>query len=399
MRQGWNKLGKFIAIEIGNKITKLVYGQDKKDSLAIKKYKIIENSEKIFNPEGDLNVNEIQPLLKQVLKEMKIGRTDCYLTVGGQSGIVRLREMPLVKLKDMAEIVRFEAEQFLPYNIEAFYIDYRVNQIKTQNESEADEETKTGNDNTDSNEAAKEGHVAEVMIVAAPKDSIDEQVALVDKLKLNIKRVDYYTDAVYCYFKKYVLDETKNSLVVDLGAEGMKLTMFNGKQYFANIFSELGVSDIIERYSEQNDLSIDETKKLLISNNFVRQDDAYEVNESLHSKLERLREVMQFRKHNDIKQNTVDFEIDPLLERVYEPLGYEVTKMMEFFKTRQFGMTVDELYLIGGGANMTQFDAFLKYYHNIDVRFVQNVHVDSNIEESDFHLLIPVIGGLLKGGN
>lgn len=183
-------MGKFVAIEIGNRITKIIYGQEKKDDIVIKDYRLLENSDKIYNPDGDLNINEIQPLLKSVLRDMKVRRAECYLTVGGQAGIVRLREMPLVKLKEMNEIVRFEAEQFLPYSIDGFYVDFRVNKLKLS----VDEGSETNHDDVDQ-------EMAEVMIVAAPKESVDEQVNLIDKLRLNIARVDYYTDAVFCYFK------------------------------------------------------------------------------------------------------------------------------------------------------------------------------------------------------
>ncbi len=166
-------MGKFIAMEIGNRMTKVIYGQDKKGDIHIKDYRLIENTDKIYDPDGRLNLNEIQPLLKEILKEMKVRRAECYLTVSGMSGVVRLREMPLVKIKEMKEIVRFEAEQFLPYNIEAFYLDFKVNQIKKSLSEESLDEG---------------GEVAEVMIVAAPKDTVDEQVELVDKLKLNIKK-------------------------------------------------------------------------------------------------------------------------------------------------------------------------------------------------------------------
>jgi len=379
-------MGKFIAIEIGSKITKIVYGQEKKDDILIKDYKFIENTDKIYTPDGDLNINEIQPLLKNVLKDMKVRRADCYLTVGGQSGMVRLREMPMVKMKDMKDIVRFEAEQFLPYNIDGFYIDFKVNQIKTNIEDR------------DTNSESNDEKVAEVMIVAAPKESVDEQVNLVDKLKLSIKRVDYYTDAVYCYFKRYVLKEDKNTLVVDLGAKGLKLTMFNGQKYFANIFSEIGLEEIFQRYSEQNDISLEESRNILMPQETLDFQDKRENVETIHTKLDRLREKLQFTKMEAHHQNPIEYEIEPELERVYEQLAYEVNKMMEFFKTRQFGMSVDQVYLIGGGANLSKFNAFLKYYHNVDVYTVDNLHSDSNVSPYDYHLLVPVIGGLLKGG-
>ncbi len=378
-------MGKFVAIEIGNELTKVLYGFDKKEDIVIKDYRFIRNTDKLFNPDGELNINEIQPLLKSELKDMGIRRADCYLTVGGQSGIVRLREMPLVRLKEMKEIVRFEAEQFLPYNVEAFYIDYRVNRIidKPVQEGGSTDESQT------------DTQTAEVMIVAAPKELIDDQIELIDKLRLNIKRVDYYTDAVFCYFRKHILSDDKNVLVVDLGSAGMKMTMFNGTKYFANISSELGVKELITRYTEKNNVSESEARKHLLP---PAVHSKKEETSLILNRLETLRQKMQFSKASETSEKTSEYDFDPELELLYEPIGYEVGKMMEFFKTRQFGMSVDALYLIGGGSNLNQLNEFLRVYHNIDVLKVENIAKDSDMTDHEYALMVPVIGSLLKGG-
>ena len=378
-------MGKFVAIEIGNELTKVLYGFDKKEDIVIKDYRFIRNTDKLFNPDGELNINEIQPLLKSELKDMGIRRADCYLTVGGQSGIVRLREMPLVRLKEMKEIVRFEAEQFLPYNVEAFYIDYRVNRIidKPVQEGGSTDESQT------------DTQTAEVMIVAAPKELIDDQIELIDKLRLNIKRVDYYTDAVFCYFRKHILSDDKNVLVVDLGSAGMKMTMFNGTKYFANISSELGVKELITRYTEKNNVSESEARKHLLPPNVHAKKEETSL---ILNRLETLRQKMQFSKASETSEKTTEYDFDPELELLYEPIGYEVGKMMEFFKTRQFGMSVDALYLIGGGSNLNQLNEFLRVYHNIDVLKVENIAKDSDMTDHEYALMVPVIGSLVKGG-
>ncbi len=378
-------MGKFVAIEIGNELTKVLYGFDKKEDIVIKDYRFIRNTDKLFNPDGELNINEIQPLLKSELKDMGIRRADCYLTVGGQSGIVRLREMPLVRLKEMKEIVRFEAEQFLPYNVEAFYIDYRVNRIidKPVQEGGSTDESQT------------DTQTAEVMIVAAPKELIDDQIELIDKLRLNIKRVDYYTDAVFCYFRKHILSDDKNVLVVDLGSAGMKMTMFNGTKYFANISSELGVKELITRYTEKNNVSESEARKHLLPPAVHAKKEETSL---ILNRLETLRQKMQFSKASETSEKIPEYDFDPELELLYEPIGYEVGKMMEFFKTRQFGMSVDALYLIGGGSNLNQLNEFLRVYHNIDVLKVENIAKDSDMTDHEYALMVPVIGSLLKGG-
>lgn len=372
-------MGAFVSIEMGNSVTKIVYGQMKKRNIIVKKYKLVENSEKAILPDGTVNINEVEPVLKRTLKEMKVRRAKGFLTISGTTGIVRLRDLPMVKLKDMDDMVRFEAEQFLPYNADAFSIDFRINQMK---------------EDVSENKEKKEEPVVEVMVVAQPQNVVEEQVEVISNLRLNVERVTCYTDSIYTYFRYFVLQPNQNYLVVDLGAKNMRLTMFQGKSYFANTVSDWGIDELLSRYMQRNGLSLVQTKGILFSTEKTNEDEK-EKSDGLGTS-EKLEKLIFALKSKKTTEQPPHYEIDPSLEEVYDDLGREVGRMVEFFKTRKFGLSLDRIYLIGGGANLKDFGSFLELYHNTPVQKLESPYEGANIPQEDYNLLIPTLGVVLS---
>ncbi len=369
----------FVALEIGNAITKIVYGKKTKKSFAIKKYSIIKNSKDIVFPDGHINVDMLTTILKAQLKELNIRRADAYITLSSTSSIVRLREFPIVPIKQMREMLRYDAEQFLPYDVDAFAMDFRVNQIKINKNS----------DNELSSQTMEQ--FAEIMVVVHPKKLMEEQIKLAQNIKLTPKKITNYTEAIFSYFYQSILKEKSNILVVDIGAKNTRLTMFRGRQYFANSVSDIGIESIIEELVAVKDIKSDTVRQLLFNAKYAQKKAIKKAEPKPVSRLDRLSSKL---KKDDGISSVSDSGVDPMLEHVYEQIAREMGRMIEFFKTRQFGYSVDGIYLIGGGANLNGIDTFLSKYHSIKVKKLSSP--DSTIvPHSDYSLLIPSIGVIL----
>ena len=394
--------GKKVGIEIGSISTKIVVAQETRSGLKVKDFRIVPNSEKAFGLDGYLNMGEIIPSIKSALKDMKVGnRVSTSLSVASSRAVVRTRELPAVRMKDMKEMVKFEADQFLPYESSAFYIDFRVNSVRTIRTDAGDqvkgEETTYGDGEK----------LAEVMIVAVPKEDVDDQVELIDKLKLKIERVDHYSDAVFSYVKHVNQPNLKNTMVLDVGERSTKMTMIQGDQYFANIMVETGIEDLITTYAEQNVMTRDNAEASLFesSEEMTKEEESIPVTPAVeegedaspHDKLAALRNRMNNLRNNTKHVNPIDSEVPEDLERVYENIAYEVGKMIEFFRTRQFGMRVDEIVLIGGGANLKHLSDYIAHYHNVVCRRIGVDGLMSGIPYKDANRLVPAIGSMLKG--
>ncbi len=399
-------MGSFVAFEIGNAITKVISGNKNKSNITIKKYSVIENNEIALMSDGTLNIHEILPLLKKELKELKIRSRKLYITLSGKSEIVRLREFPMVSLKQMREMLIFDAQQFLPYDVEAFAMDFRINQIISEmvhRDNEDDEQ-----DSEKISEDVEEKKV-EVMVAVHPKNMVEDQINLANSLKVDVERVTSYTDAVFTYFMKYILDDDRNILVVDVGSKHTRITMFHGKKYFANTSSDTGIEAIVRDYSMLVGKDIDETVNILFGDGVS--DDGVEENnqndevefeqmfgvDTTSEKLSKLANLLKKRTDDIVDVSNVLLDSD--LEGVYESVAKDIRRMIEFFKTRKFGYSVDEIYLIGGGANLTNLDRFLYDYHGIPVNYITDPNISSNraktIPAKDYNLLIPVIGSVI----
>lgn len=385
--------GKKVGIEIGVKSTKIVSAVEGRNGLKVKDYRIVPNSEKAFGLDGHINIGEVMPSIKSALRELRVGKASTSLSVSSPRAVVRTRELPAVRIRDLKDMVRFEADQFLPYEASAFYIDFRINgvrSIRTEAGMEADEN------------AGEE--YADVMIVAVPKEDVDDQVDLIDKLKLKIERVDHYSDAIFSYVKKVNKENPRNTMVLDIGERTTRMTMIQSDQYFANIMVETGVEDMVGAYAEQNVLTRDKATAALfdVENNAPDRSGERTIEETgaedgSHEKLASLRNRMDNLRNNMRHVNPIESDIPEDLERVYEPIAYEVGKMIEFFRTRQFGMMVDEILLIGGGSNLKYMSDYIGHYHNIECKRIGVDGLMSGIALSDASRLVPAIGAMLKG--
>ncbi len=377
----------FVALEIGNAVTKIVYGKKTKKKFTIKKYSLIQNSETVFLPDGKVNLAELTPILKRALKSMKIRKADVYITLSSTSSIVRLREFPLVPIKQMQEMLRYDAEQFLPYDVNAFSMDFRINQIKLGKAAEHDLSDKPLE------------KVAEVMVIVHPTKLMENQIKLASNLKQNVQKITNYTEAVYSYFYAHILNDKQNIIVADLGYENMRLTMFQGKQYFANSVADIGIKSLQQELSNMKQISEQDANKLLFNPNASiapTNPTSSATKADVSARSSRLQALASKLKKKEIEtqRSSVPLSMDDALENLYEQVGRDVGRMIEFFKTRQFGFSVDGIYLIGGGANLSGLDAFLSQYHGMEVRKILSPD-KSVVSDADYSLLIPSIGCVL----
>lgn len=367
-------MGKVIGIELGAANTKIVLGNKVKDGFELLDYRVVRNAEGVYDFDGNLDVNALAPSLEQALKEMKGLRKKCYLTISSTKSIVRNRTFPLVKKKDLDAMVQIEAEQFLPYEVTSFYIDYRV---------------------IDVNETADDKSL-NVMVVAVPKYIIDDAVKLIEKAKLHLECVNVFTDAICSYHQQYLPTDDENTLIADIGHGHMRMVAFRGERYFANIISEVGVKSIEHYYLEHYGIQPDELRAYLFENKAlskesykrITKDDTFtdfgSLNFSQHSS-DAIDGFSLEKKPADTMQH---FEIE------YTDIIKEINKMLSFFRSRKYGSQIDRILLCGGGARAVGLMDLIEQDTEIDTYFLTHKGINENEESM---LLIPTIGTIIRG--
>lgn len=393
-----------LAIEIGMENMKVAVIQQSKDSYKVLKYKIVTMSDKAYDMDGYLQVNEIRTSLEAVISELKAQKMKTALVINSTKKIIRTRDLPLTSIKEMEGIVKYEAEQFLPYGIDQFYIDFKVIGSGTLTLEQADKEKQT-----------VEG--AKVMIAALPKDIMDTYMQLINIVNLKLISVTLHAEATHAFSKHHFSDTTRAFVVCDIGYGSINTILFENKEFLADISSENGLYTIINQFSTK--YGIDESQSLDVL--FGRLDIKLEQVESevdqLYKKIERLNQFSgtEFNmestneESSDLGSNeevriatdqvskymASDIVLDNRTE-LYGDVLKEISRMMEFYRTRRFGARVDYIYLCGGGSKLLGLLPFLKERLDTNaIKLISEMIQIDGVDKEDTDLMVPAIGGSL----
>lgn len=389
-----------LAIEIGNENMKLAVIHQAKDSYKVLKTAVVQLSEKAYTLDGILDPSEVLSTLMQTIHKLKANKMKTALCINSLKKIVRTRDLPLTALKELDGIVRYEAEQFLPYGIDQFYIDYRVigpgTLIVENNEKE---------------KQSVEG--VKVMIAALPKEVMDPYMQLVDSTGLKLVSVTLHTDSLYSLMKHHLQHEQSSSVICDIGSGSVNTVLFENREFLADISSELGVSFIVETFSKKYAISAQDAYDVLFGNKDLmlsRQETEMDV---LYKRIERLNQFSTIEPSPEAMASTVSepsmgdaatsdksyMASEALRDNYsdyYGGIQKEISRMMEFYRTRRFGAKIEKIYLCGGGAELTGLIEFLRErleMSHID-KLSEAITIDGTSEHS-VDIMAAALGGAI----
>lgn len=385
---------KRIGLEIGTSKTKIVVGNANKKEFKISGYEVFDTVDNVYTVDDDVDLLRMEEPIKEALSRLNVKNGELYVSINNDKVIIRTRELPRVSPREMIEIVRFEAENFLPYDIDAFYVDYKIlDEVDEQTVGETEEKEVFFN----------------VMIIAAPREIVEQYMELANLLKLKLKLVTVYTEASSKFFDMHLLEDDKNILFVDIGNKFTNMTMFEGRQYFANIKTERGIAGINQRLMDFHGFNEHDVKYYLY--NFKGEQDDME--EETPEKVEAIKTSLSEEKSegslkdlqkrlNSIQKansNLSASDNDLLMKRntEYEQLINEVNRMVEFFKTRKYGTYVDRIYVYGGGSYLSNFIEMVTESLNIPCEVIPKEVFSKVSNNEHLELMVPAIGACLGG--
>jgi len=156
----------------------------------------------VENPEA-----VVDGIKKLIQAEKLAGYRQCVFTISGQSVIIKKITVPLMSEDDLAESIQQEAEQYIPFDIEEVNVDFQV--VKAEGElPKSGEKPPEGDDRQ-----------MDVLLVAAKKDIIRDQVALLQQAGLKPTVADLDVFALENSFELSMgLDVDDTFALVNIGA-------------------------------------------------------------------------------------------------------------------------------------------------------------------------------------
>lgn len=323
---------KYLAIDIGNRKTKIVLGGIEKDKIVVDNYFITDTPTGIMEDGKITNLNGLIAMLKDSLKKGKIRGKHLVMSITGTGIITRDIQLPKSTDEELEKILGFEAQQYFPVELDNYILDFKVL-----------EEIDSG-----------DGVFNRVLLVAAPVNQVDEFMKVHKRLNKEIEAIDIPANNIckVLFGEAYVGKELNGKelphefAVLDLGAKTTGVYIFSsGKLKFSRILLN-GSGDIDDLIASQLNVDFSKAEEIKIMvGNLIADDDL-------------------------INPNSEDAKISNLIKPAVNNLMSDINRFIEFYNSRSTGNRLDRIFLCGGGSKLKGIDIYFRTYFNIPVEFL-----------------------------
>jgi type IV pilus assembly protein PilM len=144
--------------------------------------------------------------LKELVKKAKIKAKDAVISLAGHSSVIIKRvSLPEMSEEELSESIKFEAEQYIPFDIEDVNLDFQILGPK------------------------EEAGQMDVMLVAVKKEIINEYLSVVKEAGLNPVIVDVNSFALENIYEiNYEIEPNKDIAIVNIGASTINMNILKG---------------------------------------------------------------------------------------------------------------------------------------------------------------------------
>ncbi len=277
-----------IGLDIGTRLIKGAEVLSEGNTRKLTKFNFVEI-------ESPFNKGKIAAGLKSFLEGFQPATRDVNISLSAPSAIVRFINMPKMKKEDLTNSLRFEAEKYIPFNINEVLIDASILE-----------------DNFD------EKNQMRVLLAAAKKDAVNSRIDMLKEIGLSVAVIDI--DSFACFnafcnsFDK--LDESKSTALLNIGYTQTNIIIFRGSQPFFTRDMQIGGKDIARTISKEFGIEEEEEADKLI---FDPKDKGQQIYE------------------------TAKVVLSNLVDETRLSFGYY---------ENQFGKGIDEIYVSGGVARL-----------------------------------------------
>jgi type IV pilus assembly protein PilM len=234
--------------------------------------------------------------IQKALGGRKVKAADVAIALSGHSVIIKKISIPATSEEELAEVIPWEAEQYIPFDVEDVNLAYQV--------------LKGG---------GSDGNM-DVLLVAAKKDKIHDYTSVVTQAGRNPVLVDVDVFALQnCFEMNYDADESEGVALVNVGAST------------TNVAIVKGATSIFWR-----DISVG-------GNHY---------NDALRKELNVTFEQAETLKRGQSVDGVASDKLPAILASVNDFIGGEIQKTIDFFKNTTPGESIARMVLAGGSARV-----------------------------------------------
>jgi type IV pilus assembly protein PilM len=286
----------------------------------------------------------------------KLKNRQCAISISGHSVIIKKISLPAMTPEELDESIKWEAEQYIPFDVNDVYIDYQILQTRPE-----------------------QGQM-DVLLVAAKKEMVDEYANVVREAGLEpvVVGIDCLT-IQQCFELNYGYPPGETIVLINTGASTININVVaNGITTFTRDIA-MGGNQFTEEIQKQLNVSYDEAEAYKLGGE--RGVDA---------------------------DSVVPQEVERVVSAVSEQMASEIHRSLDFYMATSSEGRISRIYLSGGSAKIPALGRTLENRIGVACELVdpfRGVQVDPKLFNLDYinqvrPLAAVVVGlGLRKTGD
>ena len=283
-----------------------------------------------------MNSTGIADVVRHILHEEKIKAKEAVIGISGHSVIIKKISLPEMTEEELAESIKWEAEQHIPFDIDDVYID-----IESVGQS------------------AVQGQM-DVILVAAKKEMINDYTSLVLEAGLEPVVVDVDAFAVLNQFElNYELPKEETIVLITMGASVININVVqNGISAFTRDIS-MGGNQFTEEIQRQLGVSYEEAEALKIGGAYGTGDE----------------------------DTVVPQEVERVIASVADTVSGEIQRSLDFFMATNADAQLSKIYLAGGTSKIPSLYRGLEKRMGVPVELMnpfRNIVIDPKQFDPDY---------------
>ncbi|MBI5073613.1 MAG: type IV pilus assembly protein PilM [Nitrospirae bacterium] len=277
--------------------------------------------------------------LKEMLKAAGIKSQNVAISISGHSSVIIKRiSLPEMSEEELSESIKFEAEQYVPFDIEDVNLDFQIIGPKD------------------------EPGQMDVILVAVKKDIINEYIQVVKEAGLTPVVVDIDSFALEnMYGINYEIEPGKNVALLNIGASTINMSILKGGISVFTRDSSLGSNLHTEALQREFNIS-------------------YEVAEKL--------------KRGEPVENVSPEDANAVIESASEEILSEISRSFDYYRSTTVHEDIAEVILSGGCGLIKNFASMITERSGIETKIAEpfkNIRIPKKLDAGYIEEIAPMM--------
>jgi len=327
-----------IGLDIGSSYIKVVQLKDIKGGYELELFDMLPLPPEIIVDGSIIDSFRLIDSLKELVRKAKIKTKNAVIGIAGHSSVIIKRiSLPEMSEEELSESIKFEAEQYVPFNIEDVSLDFQLLGPKD------------------------EPGQMDVILVAVKKDIINEYVSAVREADLNPVIVDVNPFALENMHEiNYEIEPEKNVAIVNIGASTINMNVLKGGISVFTRDSAVGSNLHTEALQREFNLTYENAERL---------------------------------KRGEPVENVAPEDAFSVIELASEEIIGDVNRSLEFYRSTELHQDIHEVILSGGCALIKDFPKLFSDKIGIETKVIEpfkNIKVPKRFDLTYIEEIAPI---------